>query len=120
MEHNLWNPELDSLKNLNEHEICDLMCNCFIKAQKETFERAKKNLGREFNEEEIKKGIIISVKLSFKRINADFDNPTLNNLKEVIKILAKKARAMGTPKDIIEHHVELLNFAIEHAKPVKN
>ncbi len=82
----------------------DIVVECFYRAQKETFARAAKAMGSAPSDNELRKTVEGAVRLSFRAVKADFEQPTRQGLIDAVTALATKAAAMGTPPDIIEHH----------------
>ena len=102
---NRWRLEASDVRGLDASRARDLVINCFFEAQKETLSRAKQKIGMEnTTDEEMKRTTATIVRMAFKDIGADFDNPTPKTLEQVVGILAQKAEAWGTPEDIIDHH----------------
>ena len=90
----------------------DIIVKCFVEAQRETMFRASQRLGTKADDKQIETMVCNLVKMSFKRAGANFDEPTKMDLAEVIEILAGKAKAMGTPKDIVEFHHQMISKAL--------
>lgn len=109
-----WCPTDADLKNLDLEKARDLIVDCFFEAQKETLTRAKEQLGEVPDDATLRKDVETMVRITFREIGFSFDAPTKENLGLVVVGLAKKAKAWGTPKDIIEHHQGLIGriFAI--------
>ena len=112
MEDSLWVVDLNGKTELTPVEVRNIIVKCFIEAQKETIKRAATKLGRSTSEETIAGSIQTLVKMSFKRVGANYDNPKQSDFTEVVGTLAKKARAMGTPQDIIDHHLKQIDEVI--------
>ena len=93
------------LLDLNEQKARDLIVKCFTHSQYQTFERAKKRLGSPTDFNSIQKSTASVVKMAFKKSGHDFDKPTKQALIDVLEILAKDSAVMGTPSDIINHHL---------------
>ena len=101
---NRWRLEVSDIRGLDALKARDLVINCFFEAQKETLSRAKKTLGGDASDDEMKRATAAIVRVAFKEIGADFDHPTRESLAKVVESLAQKADAWGTPEDIIDHH----------------
>ncbi len=98
-----WHLKEDDLVDLTPSKARDLIVKCFFEAQKETFARAKQDLGIG-KDKELMTSVVGSIKLAFKGVGEDFDNPTRASLLKVVDWLAKKAASWGTPPDIINYH----------------
>jgi hypothetical protein len=94
----------EELKNLTPVGARDLVVRCFHAAQRETFARAAHSLGATPSDDDLRRAVEGAVRTAFRAAQADFDAPTKPALVNVVGTLATKAAAMGTPKDIIEHH----------------
>ena len=98
----------EELSGLTPRGARDLVVRCFCAAQHETLARASQSLSAVPSEESLKKMMIGVVRLAFRAVNADFEQPTRKVLLEVVGQLATQAAAMGTPPDVIAHHREQL------------
>ncbi len=102
----------ENLTELSESELQaltlvgarDLIVECFYRAQKETFARAAKAMGSAPSDADLRQTVEGAVRLTFRTVKADYDQPTRQGLIDTVTSLAGKAAAMGTPPDIIEHH----------------
>jgi hypothetical protein len=99
-----WKCKEEELMNMTPSMARDLIIQCFFEAQKETFARAKKELGKEVSDPSIHNSIVSVVKLTFAEVEGRFDNPSREDLGKVVQTLALKASLWGTPADIIEYH----------------
>lgn len=99
-----WCLNLSDLEEMNTLKARDVIMNCFYEAQKETYMRGGRLTGQDFSEAEVRNTIFYSFKSGFKSINADFDNPTVDSINQLLALLMRKAKAMGTPADIIDYH----------------
>ncbi len=104
MKYQRWSPSKEDLKGLNPVKARDLIIKCFFEAQKETFASVKKELGTTPTEESIMNSVTSAIRVAFKEANGSFDNPTKEDLSNVVQILSRKASSWGTPPDIIENH----------------
>ena len=98
-----WSLKESDLDDLSPLKARDLIIKCFFEAQKETFARAKQDLGIA-KDEELMTSVVGSVRLAFRGVEEDFDNPTKKSLLKVVGSLARKAASWGTPQDIINYH----------------
>jgi hypothetical protein len=99
-----WECKDSDLKDITPSKARDLIIQCFLEAQKETFARAKKSLGKEVSDSEILKSVKSAVKVTFEEVGGNFANPSKDDLGKAVQALARKAASWGTPADIIEHH----------------
>ncbi len=99
-----WKCDDEHLMNMTPSRARDLIIQCFFDAQKETFARAKKDLGKEVNDPAIHRSIETVVKLTFAEADGNFENPSKEDLGKVVQALALKAALWGTPADIVEYH----------------
>ena len=103
-----WCINENDLEGINPVKARDLIVECFFEAQKETFkrvsEKTKNKSGRSTRDEDVLKTVTAAIKLAFKDVEGDFENPTKESLTKVVEYLAKRAGTWGTPEDIINHH----------------
>jgi len=99
-----WCVAPSHLEQLDESKARDLVVECFLDAQRETFVRMKENVGITPDEASLRRSVKGAVRLAFVNTGGDFDNPTCQSLERAIGELAAKAAAWGTPGDIIAHH----------------
>jgi hypothetical protein len=99
-----WKCNDEDLMDMTPSKARDLIIQCFFDAQKETFARAKKELGKEVSDTTIHKSIESVVKLTFDEVGGHFEKPSGEDLGKVVQTLALKASLWGTPPDIIEYH----------------
>ena len=100
-----WTMTDRDFEDLTPLRARDLVVECFYYAQHETLARARVRLGAgHIDEASIRAGVTGAVRLAFKEAGGDFDHPTAGALAEAIDVLARKAKAWGTPEDIVRHH----------------
>ncbi len=99
-----WECKDSDLKDMTPLKARDLITQCFFEAQRETFARAKKSLGKEVSEPEILKSVKNAVRVTIDESGGNFDSPSKEDLIKAVQALARKAASWGTPADIIEHH----------------
>ncbi len=113
-DHKRWRLSEMDLRELDPVKARELIIKCFFESQKETFARAKQNLGKEARDDEIRKTVESVIRLSFKEVGGSYEEPTKEDLGKVVSTLARKADSWGTPPDIIEHHkgqiIKILNL----------
>ena len=57
-----------------------------------------------------------TIKLAFDEVGGDFDNPAKESLARAVEVLAKKARAWGTPTETVEHNRGQIQRALDLLK----
>ncbi len=80
----------------------DLIIKCYFEAQKERFTGTQDNSSNK-SDDELYKSATGAVKVVFKEMGGDFQNPTKFYLEQAAQSFAKKAAAWGTPAEIIEY-----------------
>jgi len=111
------------LVDINEVKARDIIVKCFTEAQRETFYCASERMGLSTDPENIQETIIASIKLVFKQVGGDYDNPTMEALAKVVEHLAKAAYSWGTPEEIILHNkaqIEKVLLVLEQALKSKS
>lgn len=101
---------------LDVKQARDVVVECFFDAQRETFSRAATKLGAAPDDAQLWATVQGAVRLAFRAVKADFNEPTRAGLVAAVEVLATKAAAMGTPPDIIERHKHQLGRLFAHLK----
>jgi hypothetical protein len=99
-----WHLQDDDLTGLNPVKARDLIVKCFFEAQKETFARIKQGMGGSTSDKDLMNNVVASIKMVFREVGSDYENPTKDGIVKAVETLAKKAGSWGTPQDIIEFH----------------
>ncbi len=99
-----WSLKESDLDDLTPLKARDLVIKCFFEAQKETFTRARQDIGITFDARDLLTTVKGSIKLAFRGAGEDFERPTKASLSKVVEALSKKAASWGTPQDIIDYH----------------
>lgn len=111
-----WSVKESDLADMTPVKARDLLIECFYNAQKETFLRARKQLGVVSSDEDIYASVVAGVRKAFIEVDGDFDRPTKAVLSKVLEILVKKSISWETPKEIIEHHKSEIKKILEKLK----
>lgn len=106
----LWRVSESDLSDLDAVGARDLMIECFLQAQGGTFKRSAHALDMDGSEAELRETVRAAVRLKFKDLGCDFDNPTPADIDSVAQTLAQEARSWGTPPEVVEHHVEQMHL----------
>ncbi len=101
---------VDTTKKVTPIKVRDAIIECFTKAHEKELNEMKKF--SEFkSKEEFEKLKMLNVELMvkniFTKIEADYDNPTKENLVQVCDELAKFAKHFRDPGIIIKHYNEI-------------
>lgn len=99
-----WHLQDDDLTGLNPVKARDLIVKCFFEAQKETFARIKQDMGGSTSDKDLMNNVVASIKMVFREVGTDYENPTKEGIIKAVETLAKKAGSWGTPQDIIDFH----------------
>lgn len=94
----------EDLRDVDIFRARELVVRCFSSAQRETLERMATQRGTAPSDAELQQLVVGAVRLSFRQTGGDFDRPTKAALQAAVQALAERSAAMGTPRDIIEHH----------------
>lgn len=103
-----WCPNPGDIIDPTPVRVRSLLIDCFFEAQKSTMLNAGQSLGTKTDEETLRSNVEGVIRMGFKEVGADFDNPNKETLSTVLDVLARKASAWGTPKEIIEHHKQMM------------
>jgi len=82
----------------------DLVIECFMAAQRETFTHTKEKLGLAVDSATLERSVVGAVRVAFRKTGGDFDEPTAPSILRAVDALAATASSWGTPEDVIEHH----------------
>lgn len=107
-----WCPKTTDIVDLTTIKVRSLLIECFYEAQKATMIQAGQSLGTKTDEETLRSNVEGVIRMGFKEVGADFQNPTKSGLGAVLDVLARKAAAWGTPKDIIDYHKKAMTEII--------
>jgi hypothetical protein len=108
-----WCPSPSDIIDPTPIKVRSLLIDCFFEAQKATMIQAGQSLGTKTDEETLRSNVEGVIRMGFKEVGADFENPTKGTLNAVLDVLARKASAWGTPKAIIDHHKVTMTEIIE-------
>ncbi|MCF7862316.1 hypothetical protein K9M79_08830 [Candidatus Woesearchaeota archaeon] len=111
-----WNVTDEDLRDLNVAKARDLVVECFMEAQKETFMRLSQQLGDTPSDIQLREGVVGKVRHTFEEVGGNYDEPSSEILEKVVGRLAKAAASLGTPEDIIEHHKSELSKVFSKLK----
>ncbi len=100
----VWTVGEGELLGLDAMGARDLIIECFFHAQSETFTRTKTMLGREVNDETLRRSVEAAVRVAFENSGGDFDDPNAESVAKAVESLARSASSWGTPLAVIEHH----------------
>jgi hypothetical protein len=104
MEQTRWRLDPGALAGLTPERARDLMIECFLMAQEETFIRTRERLNLGTNAAELTRTLTGVVRIAFTDLGHDFDHPTVEALDDVADHLARQAAQFGTPSDVVRHH----------------
>lgn len=99
-----WAVKEAELEGLDAARARDLLVECFMAAQRETFVQAKGNLGLPIDEDSLRRSVESAVRSALKSAGGDYGAPTRQSIEGAIKVLAASAAAWGTPPEIVAHH----------------
>ncbi len=109
-----WKLSESDLYGLTPLRVRDLMVDCFIEAQRDTFSKAGHVLHQDTEDSEVSGTISTVVRMKFSDLGLSWDQPTPSCLRKVADELAREARAYGTPDDVIAYHHSEITRAIDH------
>jgi hypothetical protein len=101
----LWSLPADDLKSTTPIRARDLIVECFVQAQQETFARGAALLGRvRPSDDDLRRSVSTAVRGVFRDTGASWDAPTTEDLGRVVQALGQRSNAWGTPEEIVRHH----------------
>ena len=90
----------------------DLLVACFAKAQKELLEKKPQIIASHPTSEDIDNLAAALVHHKAREIGVSLENPTKQNLVQLVDELSLQSAAWGTPQEVIEHNVKLMKKII--------
>lgn len=103
-EYGKWCPNPADIDDPTVLKVRSLMIECFFEAQKATMVQAGQAIGTKTDEQSLHSNVEGVIRMGFKEIGGDFNNPTKADFQNILDVLSRKASAWGTPRDIIDHH----------------
>jgi len=100
-----WRVSTEDLVDLTPAKARDLVVRCFFDAQRETFAASRREMGVTIDDKNLEHDVLGAVRAAFREIGGDFEAPTVSTLTQAVAVLGRKAAALGTPDDIIGHHM---------------
>jgi hypothetical protein len=104
-DHGRWAVLDSELDGLDARKARDLMVRCFYESQKEVFARARQKAGAPIDDSNLFETVQGAIKTVFRETGANYLDPKKEELNKVMETLARKAATLGTPDDIIRHHM---------------
>jgi hypothetical protein len=99
-----WFIQQADLENMTPVKARDLVCNCFLEAQKENFAEAAESLGLAPKDDDLRNTVVGAIRAAFHDIGGEYEKPTKETLSQVVAALARKSAVWGTPQAIVDHH----------------
>lgn len=99
-----WSVSAAELVDMTPTKARDLIVQCFQEAQREHLAAASEFIHQTHEQTDVRNMVIGAVRLAFKEVGGDYDQPTKDTLTQVVEILARKSEQRQTPKEIIAHH----------------
>jgi hypothetical protein len=99
-----WCVSAADLVDMTQIKARDLIVQCFHHAQREHLAAASEFIHQPHDETDLRNMVIGAVRLAFKEVGGDYDQPTKATLFQVVEVLARKSVQRQTPPEIIAHH----------------
>jgi hypothetical protein len=99
-----WSVGPVTLASITPEKARDLLVECFVTAQEETFRKTRQRLHMPTSQGELERAIAGVVRRAFTDCGHDFERPTVQALEDVADHLARQAAQFGTPGDVVQHH----------------
>lgn len=102
----LWSLPVEDLQSPTPLRVRDLIVECFVQAQRETFARGAVHLGRAHpSDADLRRVAGSTVRAAFREVGAKWDQPSPRELTLVVKALSVRAAEWGTSADVVQHHI---------------
>ncbi len=106
MNENSWVADTAESALLTPLQVRNMVVQNFLESQGEIFRRTYRRLQIEKSQESLNKSVEAAVRLAFREVRGDFDNPTKQKLIEVLQLLSIKASNWGTPAETVKANRE--------------
>lgn len=110
----LWSVDAAALEGITACRARDLLIDCFYAAQAHTFVRSRERMHMEHTEREVRDTVESLIRMKFRDLGCDWDDPAPEDIGQVVEALAAEASAWGTPPHIVEHHMAEMRKVQEH------
>lgn len=107
-----WNISEDDMQDLTPIKVRNLLIRCFTYAHMEEVYEKKSKRQTYGDYEIVRQSIKGEIEITFKQIEADYNNPTRFTLSKVLDMLSKKQINRNMSSQIINHHKSQLQKAI--------
>lgn len=102
----LWSLPVEDLQSPTPLRVRDLIVECFVQAQQDTFARGAVHLGRAHpSDADLRSAAASTVRSAFREVGANWDQPSPRELTLVVKALSVRAAEWGTSADVVRHHI---------------
>lgn len=96
-------------EHLSPSTARELVVDCFTVAHGQNFGQTRELLGQDTDQQAIRESVQGIIKMAFRQVGGNFDNPSKDELVRVVNLLAERSLGWGTPPDIVfQHHSEMM------------
>lgn len=104
----MWEVDESVLDDVTPQSARDLLVDCFFAAQSQAFARTRHAVNSDTSRGEVRKTVESLIRVKFRELGCDWDNPSAADLHKVALSLACEAAAWGTPPEAIERSMSEL------------
>lgn len=116
----LWSLPAKDLESTTPLRARDLIVECFCQAQHETFALSATRLGRApATDDDVRRKVTAAVRAVFRELDANWDDPSREDLSRVVTVLGQRASAWGTPDTVIRHHGAQITRLLTVCRPAR-
>lgn len=99
---NSWRVDESTLDGVTPQKARDLLVDCFFSAQSEAFTRTTRKRDADVSRSEVRKTVESLIRVKFRELGCDWDDPSADDLHRVALSLALEAAEWGTSPETIE------------------
>lgn len=111
-----WRPTELLPATITPAEARDVIIECFHTVHGPHFEQTKAALGIGVDHHRVRRSAKGVIRLAFKSVQGNYDEPTRDELLKVIHALTEQSRSWGTPDVVIERHANQLRRVVSRVK----
>ncbi len=104
--------QVAELGDLSPTMVRDLLVVCFTNAQKENFSRNPGLVSGNPTDDHVTEMMMAMLNEVARTVGGSMDSPDKGSLQKIVEELAHRAMMWGTPRDIINHHQEIMTRLI--------
>ena len=104
-----WDPGSEPAgETLTPKAVRDMIVDCFTATHGQQFSEDRTELGMDARPDAVRESVVGIVRLAFRQVGGDFDNPRAADLARVVNLLAERSLSWGVPQEtVFQHHCSM-------------